>query len=237
MTEITDQDWDLLSAYADGALQDVTATRLKTRLTQEPDLRDALVSIREMSVVLSAMRPVTGGAQRPAGGTLRPVRWIGGVAVAASIALAAVVGALSWQHRPSDIHITYVEQSFPMAAREDLHRVTNLQMDGFPSLGEADMTLVVTNTVGAVGSAHYIGKSGCRLTLLRGSGAPPKADAALQSAQWVVGARWYQTLATGMDPVKFAALTRYLRQTTRAAQQPAAELALQGAVQGAAPCA
>lgn len=237
MTQITDQDWELVSAYADGELQGEDAARLEQRLRKEGDLQAALASISEMSQALSTLKPDQNNAPQSANSNRRPYRWVAGAAVAAAMAAAVFLAPLQSVQNPADIHDAYVSQTYPATVLNDLRAVGNTETDGFPSLQDANMMLVVTNTKDAIASAHYVGENGCRLTLLRGNSTPPQPIQTLQSAQWAVGEQWYQSLATGMDQVKFDALTVYLRQSTQDQRKPATVLALLGAVRGATPCA
>jgi len=237
MTQITDQDWELVSAYADGELQGEVAARVEQRLRKEPDLQAALVSITEMSQALSTLKPDQNDAPQSANSNRRPYRWVAGAAVAATIAAAVFLAPLRSVQNPSDIHNAYVSQTYSTTVLNDLRAVGNTETDGFPSLQDANMVLVVTNTKDAIASAHYIGENGCRLTLLRGNGTPSQPIQTMQSAEWTAGGQWYQSLATGMDQMKFDALTVFLRQSTQDQRKPATVLALLGAVRGATPCA
>lgn len=237
MTQITEQDWELVSAYADGELQGDDAARLEQRLCKEPELQAALASITEMSKALSTLKPDQNNAPQSANSNRRPYPWVAGAAVAAAIVAAVFLAPLQSVQNPSDIHNVYVSQTYPTIVLDDLLTVGNTETDDFPSLREANMVLVVTNTKDAIASAHYVGENGCRLTLLRGNSTPPQPIQTLQSAEWTVGEQWYQSLATGMDQVKFDALTVYLRQSTHDRRKPATVLALLGAVRGATPCA
>ncbi|TDT73885.1 hypothetical protein BDE40_2663 [Litoreibacter halocynthiae] len=237
MTQITEQDWELVSAFADGELRGEDAARLEQRLRNESELQAALASITEMSQALSTLKPGQNNTSQPANSNRRPYRWIAGAAVAASIAVAVFLAPQQSVQDPLDIHNAYTAQTFPAPTLNDLRSVSNAETDGFPSLRDANMVLVVTSTADATASAHYVGENGCRLTLLRGIGAPPQPIQTLQSAEWTVGEQWYQSLATGMDQVKFDALTVYLQQSTQDQRKPATVLALLGAVRGATPCA
>lgn len=237
MIQISDQDWELISAYADGELQGEDAVRLEDRLNNEPNLSAVLASINEMSHALSALKPVRNTAPQLANSNRRPFLWIAGAAIAASIVAAVFLAPQQGVQTPSSIHNAYTAQTFTAPMLDELRSASNAEIDGFPSLRDANMVLAVTNTQNKTASAHYVGENGCRLTLLRGTGASPQLAQPLQSAEWTAGELWYQTLATGMDQAKFDALTVYLRQSTQSRRQPTTVLALLGAVRWATPCA
>lgn len=237
MTQITEQDWELVSAYADGELQREDAARLQDRLRTEPDMSAALASINEMSQALSSLKPNRAEVPDPANSNRRPYRWIAGAAIAAAIAAAVFLAPQQSVQTPSDIHTAYAAQTFSPPTPSDLRSVASTEIDGFPSLRAANMVLTATNTKRAIESAHYVGENGCRLTLLRGTGAHSKPVQNMQFAEWTAGKQWYQSLATGMDQAKFDALTVYLKQSTQDSLKPATVFALLGKARGATPCA
>src|SRR5690606_21367882 len=88
--EVTDRDWMLLNAYADGELGRAETAALSARLARDPELAEELRRIRRLKQRLTCLQ----GPDRPPGAaaTARPLRPL---AVAASLAVAAVIACIA----------------------------------------------------------------------------------------------------------------------------------------------
>ncbi|WP_120502057.1 anti-sigma factor [Roseovarius sp. EL26] len=243
MTQVTDHDWALLNALADGELPADEAEALSQRIEADPELADMLASIQQVSHALSALKPdtvpdtIVQSAPANVNWQPWPWSWLVGGAIAAAMSVMVFFANTSKSVDPAAIHALYAAQMFPVASAQNIQMVLGAEIDGFPSLVGANLTLVVTKTDTAATSAHYVGVNGCRLTVLQGAGEQPALPQKLQSIQWRVGERWYQALASGMDPIKFKAVSAYLQQATRRQATKVDVVALHGATNAAAPCA
>lgn len=237
MTQISDQDWELLNALADGELPEPDASRLRERIEQDPLLAEALVSVCHVSSALSVLKPEVTEIPAVQNINRRPWVWGAAGAVAAALGLVVFLNMAEPKYDPADIHARYAAQSFDLSEASELRFMSGGRVEGFPDLSEANLTLVETSMERSVSSAHYVGRNGCRLTVLRGADASTRLVSGMQSAKWTVGDGWYQVIATRMDQGKFDAVTVYLQQATREALEDKTVLALQGAVSTAAPCA
>ena len=243
MTKLSDHDWELVNAWADGELSGADAIAFRDRLDSDPALADALASVRQMSLALSAMRPEPG---RPANSAApstdanrRPWYWAGGALGASLAAAVAVVAVVLWSNADPvalDVHRDYVAQEFSVQVQPETRRVAASAVDGFPLLRDANLYLVTTDVSETRASAHYVGLKGCRLTVLRGDYTPAQVSQDVQARQWVVDDTRYQMVATGMDVNKFSAAATYLEQATQNRLLNAAVLALHQAVQSATNC-
>jgi hypothetical protein len=91
----TEQDYDLLSAYIDGALTETERAALETRLSAEPELRRELDALRQNVVLLRGLPPM----KAPRNFTLtpamvRPSRWLIFPTTAAFSAISAAAAML-----------------------------------------------------------------------------------------------------------------------------------------------
>lgn len=240
MKPLSDQDWEWVNAWADGELAAPEAEAFSKRLEDEPALKEALASVRQVTSALSVLRPEPGRASNSANINSHPWFRAAGAAVIATAAAVAVVAVLILSNpAPTalEVHRTYAAQEYqPTAQQPALRRAANSSVDGFPRLGDANLSLVAINAEKGKASAHYIGVNGCRLTVLRGAYAQPQETAGVQAYQWMAENTPYQVIATGMDTGKFAATATYLEQSTQNRLQEVTILALHKAVQSASNC-
>jgi hypothetical protein len=238
MRPLTDQDWEQVNAWADGELPEPQARAFGKRLEAEPALAEALASVRQVSRALSATRSEQTIPTPNANRNRRPWIWAAGAALTASVAAAAVVAFLMFSTLPNaiDVHRDYAAQSYQLPDKSDLRRISAASVDGFPSLGDANLVLVAVDTQTDRASAHFAGVNGCRLTVLRGNYTPPEVSADVQMHQWLAENSRYQVIATGMDAGKFAATATYLEQVTQNRLQDSTVLALREAVQSSTTC-
>lgn len=241
---IDEKDWDLLSAYHDGALDRREAIELGRRLRSEPALAASLSDMHAMSGALKGLRPEL----------QKPVRTHGGLRsrsapylLAASIAFGAVgVGSL-WMNRaatpvgPADWHATFLERSYATDRPRKATRAGAFAFSGIPDLSATNLVLVDVADAGASGIAlHYSGPNGCRVTLsaFPASLATASLPADSLAHRWSVGASDYVLLATGMDPARFAAISVFVEELTRQGRErERTVIAMRDATENAVPCA
>ena len=223
MNELNEKDWELINAYHDGELGDTERRALKSRLSSDPLLEEALRDVSSVSASLGALRPdiqqiSSLHPEAPANQNSRPARWLIGGAVAAAIALAVAVGPQLFKE-PSviDIHTDFAAQSFAIDAGA-VRSVAAGQSLNAPDLAAANLTPVATRQLEDGHVTHYAGKNGCRLSYFRGTFDPMKQSSTsdLQVAAWSSPNNvWHTIVATGMDQEKFNAIAAYLKLTTR----------------------
>jgi len=235
--QVSDQDWELLNAFADGELPSADSRSIEERAKTDPALAEAFESIQTVAHALSALKPDTNNSVSTANDNHRRWVWLSGAAVAAALVLVVFLDGSVALRSPADIHAEYVAQNYTVEALAGLRQISGSMMDGFPDLANANLTLAVTRKEKTMASAHYVGQNGCRLTVLKGNGEPPTAPRNIQSLQWTAGSEWYQAVATSMAQARFDAVTDYLKQVTQERVSPPTVLALQGTVRTAAPCA
>ena len=123
MTTLSDTDWDLINAYADGELSADDAAAISRRLTHDSALAGALAEVHSTKAALSLIRPVAV--------TAPPVRRRFGVrrlAMAASVAAAVVLGAFyqfgnfgeDWHDAPAELHATLSARTYVIPQGEAL---------------------------------------------------------------------------------------------------------------------
>ncbi|MSU88460.1 hypothetical protein GE300_02365 [Rhodobacteraceae bacterium 2CG4] len=245
MSDLTDRDWELVSAYHDGELAPEAARGIEARLAAEPALAAALAGVCEVSASLCAMRPLP--AQPPAAATppalratanRRPLTWLAAGAIAAGLLVAVVVGTGQFApETPLDAHLELAGQPFAVD-RTDVATIAASASDDWPDLSAANLVSVTRRAFGDGTVAHYAGRNGCRLSYFRGTAAlPGTAVRDAQSAVWATadGLR-HGIIATGMDTEKFAAISAYLQAVTRREAASGMYAALETATEAATPC-
>jgi hypothetical protein len=238
MTKLSDHDWELINAFADGELSVDEAALMEQRIESEPELSEALDSVLKVSSALTSLKPEIATTAAAANATRRPWILVMGGSLAAALALVAVLSGGPVQGTAlGAIHQAYLSQNFNVEAGSELQEVSGGFVDGFPILTDANLTLAVTKLGNEISSAHYVGSRGCRLTVLRGKGDVPTAPDNMQSTLWTAGTNWFLVLATGMDQPKFNTVSEFLRQSTLDRLGQNTVLAMQEAVSVASPCA
>lgn len=245
MSALTDRDWEVLNAYADGELPTADMLVFEARLAAEPALQAALEEIREVSAALSgyipAEPPVPATAQTmpAANRNWRPL------ALVASIALAALITGVtlflpSAELSLSEQHAAFLENSYDL---ENPVQPASAFTRGFaPDLELASLYLVDQKPLAdGTALAHYTGRNNCRLTLLATPvAAMPDLTAqpdGPQVQQWLGQDTGYTILASGMDVRRFNAIADYLKRLTLQGDENADMLAVRMATDAAAPCA
>lgn len=243
MDKVSDQDWELVSAYHDGEL-DAAATRVvEARLAAEPELLEVLRCVQEMSRGLVALRPellTSSGDLRPmpaaANANRKPWRWLAGGAIAATILLAVVLGSRALAPQTAaDVHLAFVDQPFAVTA-SDLTRVSAGASSVQPDLVAANLAPVALQDYRGGTVAHYSGRNGCRLSYFRGPEAV-EVGGQLQVIDWsTVDGLHHAIVATGMDAGRFEAIADFLKVTTREEAMRSVYAALESATDAAQPC-
>ena len=162
---ITEDDLMLVNALHDGELDDKTAAELRARIEIEPELREALQGVREVSESLKALRPPDSPAFQKAS---LARRWK--IAVAAAFVAAAVLSGISMvviskdPETPLEWHRHFLAQSYGTGGTLQPSPATKW-IGQEPDLTAARLTLVdiACKASGEV-YLHYSGVNGCRLT-------------------------------------------------------------------------
>lgn len=244
MSGLSEQDWELVNAYHDGALSDSQARAFDERLATEPELATALASVQEISQSLSALRPALTTATAPevvvsANTNRRPRRWLVGGVLAAALAVAMFWGAQQTDTPTAfDLHHDLAGQNFAVAF-PDLQRATAQDLYGAPDLASANLTPVAFKAVQDGSVTHYAGRNGCRLSYFLGAAADDTGPlpAEVQSITWTTapGTR-HMIIATGMDRAKFDAIAAFLKLATGLDANKGAVASLNEATAAASPC-
>lgn len=239
---LSEDDLVLVGAFHDGELDPADAARIRDRLAREPELREALAGIREVSAALKALRPGVAPLAEPAPRPARHRKLAMAAAVAAAVALGGLVFGLRAPApgTPLRWHEHFVAQSYTTDGRLDPVPVSKW-IGQEPDLASANLTLVDVAREGPRDLfLHYSGVNGCRLTF--SITALPATLSALPPAllveTWSDGELNYSVLAIGMDRGRFRAIAELLRGETRD-EPPGTQLfaAVRDATRQGAPCA
>lgn len=239
---VSDDDFARLSAFHDGELDGAATAAISARLAAEPDLREALAGIAELSEALRALRPAV---EAPTRRLVRlPLGW--GMALAATIVAVALLGVLvrggipGGADTPAEWHRHFLAQSYDadgtLAPTPAVRWVGNE-----PDLSLAHLTLVdlARERSGDV-YLHYSGFHGCRLTFGTHPTTPKLGASAegLLVASWSSGGLHYSLLAEGMDAARFHAIAALLKEETKQGRPDSSLLyAMRDTTEHARPCA
>ncbi|MEM1048350.1 MAG: hypothetical protein AAGL24_19525 [Pseudomonadota bacterium] len=246
--KISDRDWDLLSAYADDALDVETRRGLERRLGREPELAAELERIRRSKSILRTMQPAPGRLRT------RLHASPGSVRIAASFAtLFCIVAVAVWLAGPSgreetvrtDWHGDFAGRTYVIRPGTGLTLAAG-SGHGFsqaPDLSASRLVLVDVRVSGQGAdetiALHYRGYRGCRLTLISEPlEAPtnPGAGYALVKA-WETPYRRFSMIGDTMDPDRFRAIADYAEgQIRKLEAQERQRLAVADATNRARPC-
>ncbi|HHG90640.1 MAG TPA: hypothetical protein ENJ90_09225 [Devosia sp.] len=241
MKNLSDEDWELISACHDGELTPELHKTCAQRLENEPELREALASIKKVSGSLKALKPKLANKAPKTGRVWRPWLIPGVAASLAGLAFvyAAFAPDLGEPQTPLGWHQVFLEKEYSPLQGVGVRNTGFFGSSGVPDLEPAGLSLVEQRSGEANGFvAHYVGRNLCRLTVMVTSVPEPFVvpEGAL-SATWVVEARLYTVIATRMDETRFDAIATYIRQISERSRQPDIVVAMQSATSKAAPCA
>lgn len=223
MRDIAEQDWDQLNAYYDGEMDPRDAVVFEQRLLTDPDLAEALACLGQMTQGLQAMHPIDDPEPVKAAPKRTPAWLLGGL-LAASVALGVVVWSQSGGISAQQIHQEFAAQ--PLDAKS-VTLVAAQSRLGFPDLTISNLRLVSSRDMEIGSAAHYAGRNGCRLTLLRMK-TPVSglvSDDAMQVRQWAAQDQHFALIATGMDHSRFEAIADYLAAQTAPSEMLAQRVA------------
>jgi hypothetical protein len=219
MTQLSDKDWDRLSAYHDGEMSSEDARKFRKRLTGEAELASTLERFGQASHSLSALRPVPIDEvqSRMVSSIASRLGWLTGGALAASVIIAVAMSALkSDQTMLLDIHGAYLSETFTVTS-SDLRAASTISTAETPDLTGGNLKAVAFSSFDAGTVAHYSGQNGCRLSYFRGRDALSlPTGAGSQISAWSTGDGFHHAIiATGMDMQKFNAISAFLQQETQ----------------------
>lgn len=208
MTEMSDQDMILLGAYLDDELDPVERAAFERRLGREPSLALAHEDLADLKKDLRALRPMRDTAP-PRAVSIR--QWATAGALAAGLAVAALLGVGQVDRKPSatEIHAGFLADA-TASIGDEMQNASVSPSAELPDLGVAGLTLVAERRIGRVRAGHYVGRNGCRLTLLVGEASIDPDPASMQAA-WRSGATPHVLVARDMDHRRFETITAYLR--------------------------
>lgn len=246
--KINDRDWDLLSAYADEALDVETRRSLERRLVREPELAAELERIRRSKSILRSMQPAPGPIRA------RFIASPGSVRIAASFAaLFCIVAVAVWLAGPSgreetvqtDWHSDFAGRTYVIRPGTGLTLAAG-SGHGFsqaPDLSASRLVLVDVRVSGQGAeetiALHYRGYRGCRLTLVSEPLQAPATTGAghLLVRAWETSYRRFSLIADTMDPNRFQAIAEYAESQIRMREaQERQRVAVADATNLARPC-
>ncbi len=252
MTRLSETDWELINAYADGELSAEDKLEISRRLTHDAVLAAALAEVHATKAALSLIRP----AKEPAP-TARDKFGARRLALAASLAAAVALGALyqfggvgeDWRDAPADLHATLSANTYVLPEGGVMPVISTARIGDFEvfDLSSSRLTLVDVRTTRRddrdVVAMHYRGRRGCRLTVVALAALPgdPSVLPARHDglgARWSVGRAHFYVLASGMDRDRFDAIVTYAKaESRRLDRRDTLELAMLDATEQARPCA
>ncbi len=219
MTQLSDEDWECLSAYHDGELSPKDAQKFRSRLAVEAGLASELMRLREASHSLSALHPVQISVvqSRPSTtSTASRLGWLTGGALIATVAIVVAMSTLKTDRTSLlDIHSAFLAETFTVVG-SDLRAASVTATPETPNLTGGNLKAVAFSSFRAGTVAHYSGQNGCRLSYFRGRvplDLPTAADS--QTYGWSTKDGFHHAIiATGMDVQKFSAISAYLQKET-----------------------
>lgn len=244
MSELSEQDWELVNAYHDGEMGAETRREFEDRLVIEPALAQALKDVREVSAGLAALRPSTVSSTsvpiKPAANrSWRPTKWLAGGAAAAIVATAVILGANTLAKPTAlDIHEDFAKQDFVVGGG-DLRAVAAGGYEGIPDLSSARLTPVAIRTLDTGLVTHYAGRNGCRFSYFRGAfeSQAESGGTDRQIETWTTpDSTGHMIIASGMDQSRFDAIAAYLKLLTQSNATEVSMASVSDATTAAAPC-
>ncbi|WP_299427915.1 hypothetical protein [uncultured Shimia sp.] len=242
MTDLSDSDWDLVNAYADGELPVSDVQAFEARLTNEAALQEALQQVQMVSSALAQMRPEVAPPAtepvQPANRNWRPLAACASFAAAAIVATGVFFLSSKAPKSAVELHQAFLDTSYSLSSVPDVQTIDLQANPQAPELLMANLYLVEQTVLsGDRSAAHYKGRNNCRLTLLSGPDVSAKdVPEGIRFAQWDTDGRGFVVMASGMDQRRFNAIAEFLRQATYAPTQPKTVLAMKQATDAAAPC-
>jgi hypothetical protein len=252
MTTLSERDWELINAYADGELSATDRTAIARRLTHDPALAAALAEVHAAKAALSLIRPAA-AATEP-----RPRRTgLGRLALVASLAALLFSGVAyhqvrsgdAWQDAPARLDAALSANAYVLSETATPAVISTARIGDVEAFDLRSSHLYLVDVQSSrhdgrdVVAMHYRGRHGCRLTAVAVE-AEPGDPAVLPArhkglgARWTVGGIHYYLLATGMDEGRFAAIARYARaESFSIHQRGKLRLAMREATDKARPCA
>ncbi|MDH3667523.1 MAG: hypothetical protein OEN23_11395 [Paracoccaceae bacterium] len=251
MTELSEKDWELINAYADGELSAADEAMVARRLTHDAVLGAALAEVHATKAALSLMQPAPAQVESP-----HARMGLRRLALAASAAVAVAFGAIyqlgsfgeDWRDAPAELHAALSAKTYVLAEGRALPVISTARIGNLEvfDLSSSRLTLVDVSTTRRddrdVVAMHYRGRRGCRLTVvaveaLRDDPATLPARHDELGARWTAGRAHFYMLASGMDRDRFDAIAAYAKaESRRLDRRDGLELAMRDATEDARPC-
>lgn len=252
MNELSERDWELINAYADGELSAADEAMVARRLTHEKALSAAVAEVHASKAALSLMRPAKMAPE--AAGAKTGLRRI---ALVASLAVLLVSGVAyqydnlgtTWRDAPASLHANLSTKTYVLDENPVLPVISTARIGDLIAfdLSSSRLFLVDVESTSRNGrdvvAMHYRGRNGCRLTAIALE-AMPGDPSVLPVRHEGLGERWtiagihFYILADGMDEHRFAAIAEFARsESRRIDQRDQLRLAMGSATEQARPCA
>jgi len=257
-------DWELLNAYADGELDGHQADKLAKRLEAEPALTRALDDIYRAKSQLKRLQDhgtnlqESGNALPPANDSMpslfqQPRKW----GIAASVALFLAMGSLlygnltqpDWQNQAQAIHQQFADKvelgsstdAQPVTLPGSLNGLLAPDLTG-ARLVLADQTLL-DGKDGSGAAFHYLGRNGCRLTLIARAHGGEDAQTGEEITRghqirlWQQSGHQFTLISKGMYSKRLNQITATLKQDFARQLAPEKPLLAQAGTIDNRPCA
>lgn len=255
MSGVSDTDFELLNALADGELKGIEKEKLLKRIVNDDALRDVYGQINEVknSIASIHQNEATNVKKLTKPAIKKPLRYLALAASVASIAIltsfqfyswnpanAQPTTALAWHELFSNNQYVVSEERGPLFIS------INANLDvAIPDLSLSRLFLVEQQAFkdqdnSQTAALHYRGFNGCRLTVWIGAKMQntPSLDPKYMHYNWTAGALEYRMLATGMDTNRFNSVAQFMESTSRFEQNKKDEkqLLMASAYENAVPC-
>lgn len=225
MNELSDKDWELLSANQDGELSSEQKITLEKRLQTEPALAQAAQELRELSGAVKRLDLNNEFEPGGSGDVDNGRTWFEPRAMAACLGGLLLLAGIVWTYQfatGSRVDRLHSELSrIAVADQNTGFDLTLARLAGFdevPDLAPAGLSLADIRTFNQSALAfHYAGRRGCRLTLIvakQPDAIETHPSERYLSRTWQAASFTYQVLASGMDTQRFAAVSAYIEAVT-----------------------
>lgn len=222
---IEENDWLLLTAYADNELEGADLAAFEERLASEPRLQIELDRIRKLKRDLRSLRPFEAATKHQQRERMT-VKWLHtGTMVAAACLIAVAMALFAWRYvRPGledrifALHNQLARQTYVVDERKADRVVSTGRSFEFnaPDMTPSRLFLVDVESATAgdrdLVGLHYRGLKGCRMTLVAFEGAQVAVSAARDgylTRTWSHGGFGFVLIAGGMDAQRFKAVGEY----------------------------
>ncbi len=254
---ISDQEWEKLNAFVDGALPGEEARAFTLLIRDRDDLRQEQDKLLALKASLRELKPELSSKpkQQKTEGTIKSV-----FRIAASLLVAASLGVMSlfwfnWkkgeESSPFALHAAFSEKTYVLPEQNPRLSVSGLSGSrfGIPDLTASALVLADILTLNEEGpvviAMHYRGQRGCRITLVAMGRTATSETIESADKPGILRRQWnnqdfdFTLLATGMDLMRFKSIASYVMENTGRGVSPKntdLRIAMRESYENARPC-